>query len=292
MKAGGAALATVVSQGGVSALVTARKEGFATAATEPETVFADAEIDAVVVATRHDSHARLTLQALQAGKSVFVEKPLALTEADLDEIEAARAAAPNAPIVAVGFNRRFAPLTRKMKSLLDGTTGPRTFIATVNAGEIPADHWTQDPAVGGGRIIGEACHFIDLLRYLAGHPIVSMTSVRAGGAGGDDKATITLSFADGSHGTIHYFANGSKAFAKERIEAFAGGRILQIDNFRALQGWGVPGFSKASSRQDKGHAACAAAFVAAVRDGGEPPIAFDELIEISRWSIRAAAFAD
>jgi predicted dehydrogenase/threonine dehydrogenase-like Zn-dependent dehydrogenase len=296
MKAGGAELGVLVSQGGVSATISGRRSGFAEASTDVEAVLADPAIDAIVVATRHDSHARLAEQALLAGKSAFVEKPLALTEEGLDGVQQAWTAAREAgkaPIVMVGFNRRFAPLAVKMRTLLDQLSEPKTLIATVNAGAIPAGHWTQDLEAGGGRIVGEACHFVDLMRYLVGAPIERVHAVRLGRpAGGvaDDKATIVVEFADGSHGTIHYFANGSKAFPKERIEAFGAGRVLQIDNFRTLRGWGWPGFSKAASRQDKGHAACAAAFVAALKSGQGSPIPFEELMEVSRWSVRAARF--
>ena len=293
MKSGGADLATVTSQGGVSALVHGRKNGFAEASTDVDAVLASPEIDGVVIATRHDTHAELAERALVAGKSVFVEKPLALREDELDRIVEAAQSHVQPPMVMVGFNRRFAPLAVRMKQLLDQLSEPKTFIVTVNAGAIPADHWTQDLHVGGGRIVGEACHFVDLLRYLVGAPIAELHAVRLGRAAGgvaDDKATLTLLFEDGSHGTIHYFANGAKAFPKERVEAFGGGRILQLDNFRKLQGWDWPGFSKAGGRQDKGHEACAAAFVSAMKAGGPAPIPLEEVIEVSRWSIRAAQF--
>lgn len=296
MKTAGAVMDTVVSRGGLSAVLGGRKNGFANASSDVEAVLGDPAIDAVVVATRHDSHAALTAKALGAGKSVFVEKPLALTDAELDDVEAAYRAAGAAgatPLLMVGFNRRFAPLTVKMKAMLDQLAEPKTFIVTVNAGAIPQEHWTQDKAEGGGRIVGEVCHFVDLLRHLVGAPIINLRSTRLGrpaSGSADDKATIVIEFEDGSHGTIHYFANGSKAFPKERIEAFGGGRVLQLDNFRSLKGWGWKGFSKASSRQDKGHAAGAAAFVQALQQGGKPPIAPEELMEVSRWSIRAARF--
>ncbi len=192
------------------------------------------------------------------------------------------------PLLTVGFNRRFAPHVVKAKSLLAGASGPKSFVMTVNAGAIPAEHWTQDREAGGGRILGEACHFIDLLRFLAGAPIASSDARRmAGGAG--DTATITLSFADGSIGTIHYFANGAKSFPKERLEIFASGRILQLDNFRKLTGFGWKGFSGLSLwRQDKGQKACAAAFLRAVETGGPPPIPHDEIIEVARVSIDLA----
>jgi predicted dehydrogenase len=187
----------------------------------------------------------------------------------------------------VGFNRRFAPHTVKIKELLSGVKEPKVMVMTVNAGAIPSDHWTQDPEVGGGRIIGEGCHFIDLVRFLAGSPISSVQASRLGAAPGmtvlDDKTTITLSFADGSMGTIHYLANGHKSFPKERLEIFCAGRILQLDNFRSLKGYGWPKFSKMRLwRQDKGQSACVAAFVDAIRKGLPSPIPFEELVEVTR----------
>ena len=158
---------------------------------------------------------------------------------------------------------------------------------------IPAAHWTQDREIGGGRIIGEASHFIDLLRYLAGSPIVGGQAMSIGGARDgivEDKATFTLGFADGSMGTVHYLANGHKSFPKERLEVFCAGRILQLDNFRELKGYGCPGFAKMNLwRQDKGQKDCAAAFVKAVEAGGEAPVPFEELLEVSRVAIEVAA---
>jgi predicted dehydrogenase len=165
--------------------------------------------------------------------------------------------------------------------------GPKSFTMTVNAGAIPPDHWTQDRVAGGGRIVGEACHFIDLLRFLAEAPIVShhvefMKGTR-------DTATIVLKFEDGSVGTVHYFANGSRAFPKERLEIFSAGRILQLDNFRTLRGFGWPGFRRMNLwRQDKGQKACVEAFVRAVVDGAAPPIPFDELVEVAQATVEIA----
>ena len=185
----------------------------------------------------------------------------------------------------VGFNRRFAPQVQKVKALLAGAPGPKAFVMTVNAGAIPANHWTQDPAVGGGRLLGEGCHFVDLLRFLAGAPIAAHTAV-AIDAATRDSVSVTLMFEDGSIGTLHYLANGSKAFPKERLEVFAAGRVLQLDNFRRLTGFGWPGFSKLNLwQQDKGQHACAQAFVQAVRTGGGSPIPLAELLEIGRVSI-------
>jgi predicted dehydrogenase len=193
----------------------------------------------------------------------------------------------------VGFNRRFAPQVQKMKSLLRGVTEPKVMIMTVNAGAIPPEHWTQDWAVGGGRIIGEGCHFIDLMRFLAASPIVGFQATALGAASGakvmDDKCTVTLHFADGSIGTLHYLANGHKSFPKERLDIFAGGRILELDNFRRLTGYGWSGFAKMNLwKQDKGQAACAAAFVHAIEHGEQSPISFNELLEVSRATIEIA----
>ena len=163
---------------------------------------------------------------------------------------------------------------------------------TVNAGEIPADHWTQNPETGGGRIIGEACHFIDLLRFLTGVPVTHYTATFMGQQSGmvtRDKVSISLSFSDGSFGTVHYLANGNKSFPKERLEVFCAGRVLQLDNFRKLRGFGWPGFKKMNlRRQDKGQKACAAAFLDAIREGAGTPIPFEEIIEVSRVSIEIA----
>jgi predicted dehydrogenase/threonine dehydrogenase-like Zn-dependent dehydrogenase len=291
-KAAGANLKSVASSAGVSGVHAGRKYGFEETTTDTAGLFADPQVDALVITTRHNSHARFVLQALDAGKHVFVEKPLCLTLAELDEIEAVHArlaAQGTAPLVMVGFNRRYAPQVQKIKSLLAGASGPKSFVMTVNAGAIPSDHWAQSMEIGGGRIIGEACHFIDLLRFLAGSPIVSHSRMAMDSANGD-TVTLQLGFADGSIGTVHYFANGCKAFPKERLEVFAAGRVLQLDNFRKLRGYAWPGFSKMNLwRQDKGQKACAAAFVSAIRDGGAAPIPFEEIVEASRVSILLAS---
>lgn len=291
-KAAGAHLHTVVSGGGVSAVHFGRKFGFSEAATEATAVLENPEIDTVVIATRHDAHAGQILAALGAMKHVFCEKPLCLTLDELAAIEAEAQSRPEQKLM-VGFNRRFAPQVLKMRALLDPIDQPKSIIITINAGEIPPDHWTQDPAVGGGRLIGEACHFIDLARYIVGH---SVTGYRVAALGWhpavpirDDKTNLTLEFADGSVATIHYLANGDKGFPKERIEVFVAGRVLQLDNFLKLRGWGWKGFSKLNLwRQDKGMIQCARAFVEAIRDGSDAPVSWDEIIEVSRLSIEIA----
>lgn len=285
-RAAGARLESVSSSGGVSGVHVARKFGFARATTSTDEVIADPASGAVVISTRHNSHASLVLQALSHGRDIFVEKPLCMTEEELEAIVSAHARGQSR--IMVGFNRRFAPNTVKLKELLSGTTGPKSFVMTVNAGAIPASHWTQDPSIGGGRILGEACHFVDLLRFLAAspitrHEIVAMEAPTA------DTVTISLGFADGSIGAIHYFANGNKSFPKERLEVFASGGILQLDNFRQLTGHGWPRFRRQRLlRQDKGQGACAAAFVNALRTGDAMPIPFDELVEVQRATMAIA----
>jgi predicted dehydrogenase/threonine dehydrogenase-like Zn-dependent dehydrogenase len=288
----GVRMRSVASVTGVSGVHAGRKFSFEESTTDTNTIFVDEDTNAVVITSRHDSHANFVLKGINAGKHVFVEKPLCLTLDELSKIERAYSKA-DGKLVMVGFNRRFAPQIQKMKSLLGRVLDSKVFIMTVNAGAIPAEHWTQDLEIGGGRIIGEACHFIDLLRFLTGSSISGFEAVSIGNthdtAVAEDKASITLRFEDGSIGIIHYLANGHKSFPKERLEVFAGGRILQLDNFRKLRGYGWPGFNKMNLwRQDKGQKACAAAFVKTVEQGREAPIPFNEIIEVSRVSIEIA----
>ncbi len=286
----GAYLHSAASASGVSAVHVARKFGFAQATTDTRSMLADPSIAAVVVTTRHNSHADLVCSALDAGKHVFVEKPLALNEAELARVTAAHAAHPEL-LLTVGFNRRYAPHAIATRQLLARRSGSKTLVMTVNAGAIPADHWTQDPVAGGGRIIGEACHFIDLLRFLVGARITDVKATAMGGTPPFDTVSITLSFADGSIGLVNYFANGSKALAKERLEIFSDGSVLQLDNFRALRGYGWKGLRNSSSwRQDKGQINCARAFVDAIRRGDAASlIPYSEIDEVTRACFSAAA---
>lgn len=293
IKASGGRLRTIVSAGGTSAAVAARRFGFERVTTDLDEVFGDATADSVVILTRHDSHASLAVRALQAGKHVFVEKPLALTEHDLDQVEFARTT--SGRLLTVGFNRRFAPLARALRGNLEGRAGPAALIFTVNAGAIPREHWTQNFAIGGGRITGEACHFLDLARFLVGAPIRDLSVAAAVGQDGrklDDIAHISVAFADGSTAVVHYLANGSTSFPKERIEAFTDGRIWQLDNWRRLRAFGGRGGQgHRFSRMQKGHGEELTAFATSVRTGGPPPIPYDEIFEVSRWAIRAAVLA-
>ena len=289
-------LHTIVTSGGINGVIHGEKTGFAEASTDLDGLLNNKDINTVAIATRHNSHAYFVERVLSAGKNVFVEKPLALTVEEIEKIETVY----NQNIqnnqyarVMVGFNRRFSPQVQKMKTLLDTVKEPKSFIMTMNAGAIPADHWTQDNAVGGGRIIGEACHFIDLMRFLAGSKILSVQARRMGETDAvqvlEDKASITLGFEDGSFGTIFYLANGASSFPKERVEVFTAGRVLQLDNFRKLKAFGWPGFNKMNLwRQDKGQDACAAVFVDSIRDGKEAPIPADEIFEVARVTIQVA----
>jgi len=290
-----AKLHTLVSAAGVSGVQAGRRHGFAQAGTDALAAIRDPAVEAVVIATRHDNHAELVVAALGEGKHVFVEKPLAINRGQLAAIRAAWQDAQGAgrrPVLMVGFNRRFAPHVVQLKKMLAGVAEPAVFVMTVNAGEIPPEHWTQSASEGGGRIIGEGCHFVDLLRHLAGSPLLRTHAVRMGPAPGvavrDDKAVITLEFANGALGTIHYLANGHRSFPKERLEVFCRGAVLQLDNFRRLSAWGWPGFSRMNLwRQDKGNEACMAAFIEAVQKGQPSPVPFDELVEVTEATFAA-----
>lgn len=296
-KAAGAQFHTIVTAGGINGVVHGEKAGFIEASTDIAALLESAVINTVVIVTRHDSHARFVAQALLAGKHVFVEKPLAIDKEGLEQVHAAYYKAQDlyskgGPQVMVGFNRRFSPQVQKMKSLLASVQEPKCFIMTMNAGAIPANHWTQDNAVGGGRIIGEACHFIDLMRFLVGRSIVSIQARRMGDSPGvvitEDNASITLGFEDGSFGTILYLANGAPNFPKERVEVFTAGKVLQLDNFRKLIGYGWPGFKKMNLwTQDKGQKACAAAFLQALEQGS-PVIDPNEIFEVAKVTIEVA----
>lgn len=295
-KAGGAQLHTIATSGGINGVTHGEKAGFSKTTTDTQSMILDPEINTVAIVTRHNSHAKFVAEALNAGKHVFVEKPLAISLSELADVEAAyysKTSTDAAPKLMVGFNRRFSPQIQKMKELLSSINEPKTFMMTMNAGAIPAEHWTQDSNVGGGRIIGEACHFVDLMRFLAGSEITSVQCRRMGDTDSveitEDKAAIILGFADGSFGTIHYLANGAASFPKERVEVFAAGRVLQLDNFRKLKAFGWPGFSKMNLwKQDKGQADCSIAFLQSIEKGIDAPIPARELFEVAKVTIEIA----
>lgn len=292
-KSAGAQLHSIATSGGINGVVHGEKAGFAEATTDTAAMINNPDINTLAIVTRHNSHSRFVVDALRAGKHVFVEKPLAISLEELSQVKQAYDQAEVKPQLMVGFNRRFSPQVQKMKALLSAVKEPKSFIMTMNAGAIPSEHWTQDNNVGGGRIIGEACHFIDLMRYLAGCEIVSVQARRMGDNPHqqitEDKAAIILGFADGSFGTIHYLANGAASFPKERVEVFTAGRVLQLDNFIKLKAFGWPGFSKMNLwKQDKGQNACAAAFLNAIKQGVSGPIPVEELFEVAQITIEVA----
>jgi len=283
------AIVHVVSARGATALVVARQAGAGRVSTDPATALADPSVRAVFIATRHHLHASQAMAALQAGKSIWVEKPLALGESDLTAI--AEAQAGSGSVLMVGFNRRFAPLAQHVARRLRAIAGPKRFEATINAGPLPADHWALDPTHGGGRIVGEACHFVDLFRFWAGSPIVSVHAVSRG-TDGQDGGRFVLEFADGSTGHIHYLTDLEPAASKERFTVAGEGWEVEIDNWTRCRGRGISGFDRGGfwkSTPDKGHRWAVQAFLEAVRTGTPSPIPFDEILEVSRWSIRMQA---
>lgn len=288
-----ATLKTISSAGGVSGSHYGRKLGFQFSTTDTNSILEDGDINAVVVATRHDSHAPFVIEALQAGKHVFVEKPLALTLEQLKAIEAAYKRAHDAktgPILMVGFNRRFSPLAQTLRKKIEAGKAPVSLVYTCNAGAIPADSWVQDLEKGGGRIIGEACHFIDFARFLAGSPIKSVSGnvLQTDHNNCYDTVSISISFDNGSIATVHYFANGHRSFPKERIEVFQAGKVFSLNNFSELAQYNT---SKQKSRvwkQNKGQVECCSVFVDAIEAGAQSPIPFPELMEVSKWTIEVA----
>ena len=282
----GARFHTLAASSGIGPVHVGRKFGFRQASTDIPALLADSSANSIVIATRHDSHAALVQQALEAGKHVFVEKPLCLNANELTAIQAAHT---GHALLMVGFNRRFAPLLLDLQQHLSLLQGPKAFVYTCNAGAIPADHWTQDPVTGGGRLLGEACHFVDLLRYLAASPIEDLQLISASDRKpSPDTFSMQISFSNGSIGTVHYFANGNKSFPKERLEIFCDGKVLQLDNYRKLKAWGIPYFrTRRILSQDKGQEACCAAFLKAVETGGSPPIPIGEIFEVQRWLLQA-----
>ena len=287
-KKSGAKLINVASANGVSGMHAGRKFGFEKTTTDNDSIFQDIKTDAIVITTRHNSHADLVVKAIDSGKHVFVEKPLCLKQEELIKIKAVYDRSKSKPIIMVGFNRRFSPQIQKIKKLLLGTSGPKSFIFNINAGHIDEDHWTQDNDVGGGRVVGEACHFIDLLRFLADSPILDWNQ-NSMNSNSRDTLSIGLRFEDGSIGTINYFANGPKSLPKERLEIFSQGRALQLDNFRKLKGFSWPGFTKMNLwKQDKGQNECASAFLNAIKGKTISPIPIEEIFEIAKVSIEIA----
>ncbi len=278
-------LNTIVDNGPLKSKYAAKKFGFKNFGVDYKDILEDQNINTVFITTRHDTHAKLVIEFLKSGKNVFVEKPLALTLKELDDIESA-ILNNKSSILMVGFNRRFSPQIKKMKTLISVSNNPKSFIITVNSGVVPPEHWTQNMKIGGGRIIGEACHFIDLMLFLSGSEIKSWSISSIQNDGKKDIASINLTFDSGSIGTIHYLSNGSKDFPKERVEVFFDGKVIQLDNFRQMKGFGTKNFRKMNLfRQDKGHKMIVSSFIQAIKNGDSSPIPPDQLIAISKAAI-------
>jgi predicted dehydrogenase/threonine dehydrogenase-like Zn-dependent dehydrogenase len=285
LKDSGAHFKYIASQGGLSGTTLAKKFGFSHSTTDYKDILSDSEVDLVMITTRHDLHAPMVVEALNAGKNVFVEKPLALNEEELSAITEAYERSGKS--LTVGFNRRFSPHMEKIKSLVDNNQ--MNVIATMNAGFIPANVWVHDMKTGGGRIIGEACHYIDLIAYLTGSRVkaVCMNAMGVNPEVNTDNASILLKMENGSTGVINYFANGSKAYSKERVEVFSQERTFIMDNFRKTEAFGVKDFSKLKTSMDKGHKNQFHRLIKAVQNGGDALIPFESIVNTTRASFAA-----
>lgn len=283
----GAPMAAIVSKGGLTAQSLAKKYRIAQAGSAYGGLLQDSQIGTVLITTRHNQHAPMVVEALKAGKTVFVEKPLALTKQELEEVQTAFDQSKSG--LMVGFNRRFSPYVQKMKQALGDNPGPMNIILTMNAGFIPPNHWVHDPAVGGGRIIGEACHFIDLALFLS-HSKVMEVNMQAMGTSIDqrsDNAIISLKMENGSQAVIHYFANGHKAYSKERIEVYSQNRVLILDNYRKLSAYGFKSISDMKGSQDKGHKAQFAALLSYSQGKAPLPIPAEDLFHGAKVTLAA-----
>lgn len=285
LKGSGASYKFIASAGGVSGTALAKKFGFSHSTTDYKEILKDEDVDLVLITTRHDKHAPLTIEALAAGKHVFVEKPLALDAAQLELI--INTYKQYNTTLTVGYNRRFSPHAIKLKSIIG--TGPMNVIATMNAGYIPPNVWVHDMKAGGGRIIGEACHFIDLITFFTGSKVkaVCMNAMGINPEDNTDNASILLKYNDGSTGVINYFSNGSKGYSKERVEVYSQGRTAIIDNFRQTTAYGFKGFSKLKTGLDKGHKNQFTQLINRVKTGGAPLILFNEILNTTRASFAA-----
>ncbi|MDR1984384.1 MAG: bi-domain-containing oxidoreductase [Prevotellaceae bacterium] len=274
----------IASGQGLTAKILAKKAGAEKATSDYKIILNDPEINTVIITTRHNLHAPMVIESLQAGKNVFVEKPLCLNENELNEICQIYKNAPAGTTLTVGFNRRFSPFANKIKQL--SGNGAKNIIATMNAGFAPPEAWVHDLEIGGGRIIGEACHFIDLCSFIADSKVtaVCMTALGVNPQENTDNASIVLQYENGSNAVINYFANGSKSYQKERVEVFSQGQVFILDNWRKLKGYGIKGFSRMTGRMDKGHKNQFKLLADHVRHGGQPLITFDSIVNTTKAS--------
>jgi len=281
-------LVGIASSGGLHAQHSGKKFGFQYATSNEDEIINDPKINTVAILTRHDSHAELVIKALKAGKNVFVEKPLAVDSEQLSLVGKQLAKADHC-LLTVGFNRRFSPLAQSLKATIANRTEPLHAHYRVNAGYIPLNHWTHDEKLGGGRIIGEGCHFIDLITYLVGAAPVSVSAhaLPGGGKYREDNVSMTFTFPDGSIGVVDYLANGDKSFPKERLEVFCEGTIAVLDDYVSLTTIRDGKKKVESMAQDKGWKAEMAAFAAAIKSGGDAPIPYEQLIGVTKSTFAA-----
>ena len=289
LKKVGADVKYIASSGGLSSTIMAKKYGIANSTTNYHEMLEDENVDLILITTQHNTHARMVAEIANAGKSVFVEKPLAITEEELSEV--IESYEKNNINISVGFNRRFAPLAIQMKKALGNDETPVNIIATMNAGFIPKDVWVHDMQVGGGRIIGEACHYIDLCSYLSGSKVVSvcMNAMGKNPEENTDNASILLKYENGSTSVINYFANGSKSYSKERVEVYSQERTMVMDNWRKVNFYGFRGAKNSSGKQDKGHFNQFQKLIEQHKKGGEPIIPFDSIVNTTKASFAAIA---
>jgi predicted dehydrogenase/threonine dehydrogenase-like Zn-dependent dehydrogenase len=282
----GSNIKAIVSKGGLTAKSLAEKHGITYASSSNNDIYNDPDIGLVMITTRHNLHASMVVQCLNVGKHVFVEKPLALNINELNNIIEVQNRSNK--LINIGFNRRFSPHIQKIKPLVPSTS-PKNMIATINAGFIPSNVWVHDLAEGGGRIIGEACHFIDLMTYFSGSKVVAicMNAMGQHPMENTDNASLLLKYENGDNGVINYFANGNKAYSKERLELYFDEKTIVMDNFRETKAYGVTGFSKLSTSQDKGHKAQFDLLLKRFKSGGEPLIPLDEIVNTTKASFAA-----
>ena len=277
----------IASSGGLSSTILAKKYGISKSTTNYQEILDDENVDLVFITTQHNTHSRMVIETINAGKNVFVEKPLALSEEEL--LEVIQSYEKNNVNISVGFNRRFAPLAIQMKKALGNDETPVNIVATMNAGYIPKDVWVHDMQTGGGRIIGEACHYIDLCSYLAGSKVISvcMNAMGNNPAENTDNASILLKYKNGSTAVVNYFANGSKSYSKERVEVYSQQRTIVLDNWRKLKFYGFKSARNSSSKQDKGHINQFKKLIDQQKKGGDPIIPFESIVNTSKASFAA-----
>ncbi len=282
-----ASIKYIASSGGLSSTTMAKQHKIANSTTDYQEMLKDEDVDVIMITTKHNSHAKMVIESLNAGKHVFVEKPLALNEDELNNV--IEVYNKQEKSISVGFNRRFAPFAKEMKKALGAADAPINIIATMNAGYIPADVWVHDMEIGGGRIIGEACHFIDLCTFFTGSKVIAvcMNSMGKNPQENTDNATILLKYENGSSAVINYFSNGSKSYSKERLEIYSDERTMVMDNWRKLKTFGFKKGINTSAKQDKGHLNQFKELITQQKTGGDPIIPFEEIVNTTQASFAA-----